>query len=135
MVNFNNDFASSTNHALYHGWSDQNASYVPACVTVSLTVAILSLGIQQVHSYMLISWSSLLQYRLFACFILLPLQQRFSVQLRKIVWKEHPTVIRILSLPIVEASLLSTFKCHRSTYRFQLIQRIIFIPLKVMSQC
>ena len=39
---------------------------------------------------------------LFACFILLPLQQRFSVQLRKMVWKEHPTVIRILSLPIAE---------------------------------
>ena len=39
---------------------------------------------------------------LFACFILLPLQQRFSVQLRRVLWEEYPTVIRVLSLPLAQ---------------------------------
>ena len=39
---------------------------------------------------------------LFACFIVLPLQQRFGVNLRKLVWMDDPSVVRILSLPLSE---------------------------------
>lgn len=37
---------------------------------------------------------------LFGSFILLPLQQRFSVSLRKLVWEDHPQVLRSLAVPL-----------------------------------
>ena len=39
---------------------------------------------------------------LFASFVTLPLQQRFSVQLRRDVWDENPSVLRVLSLPLAQ---------------------------------
>lgn len=68
---------------------------------------------------------------LFACFILLPLQQRFSIQLRKMVWKEHPTVIRILSLPIAE--VLHVRSCVLTTlYQFTILLALpIQIPINL----
>jgi len=40
----------------------------------------------------------------FASYVLLPLQQRHSVLLRKAVWGEHVNVLRSLSLPANQAS-------------------------------
>lgn len=37
---------------------------------------------------------------LFGSFILLPLQQRFPVSLRKLVWEDHPQVLRSLAVPL-----------------------------------
>lgn len=39
---------------------------------------------------------------LFASYVLLPLQQRFSVHFRRLVWSEHSSIIRIFSLPLTE---------------------------------
>lgn len=36
---------------------------------------------------------------LFCCFVLLPLQQRQPVSLRRLLWEEHPQVLRFLSIP------------------------------------
>ena len=67
---------------------------------------------------------------LFACFILLPLQQRFSVQLRKMVWKEHPTVIRILSLPIAEVLYVRS-RVLTTLYQFTILSLPIQIPINL----
>ena len=39
---------------------------------------------------------------LFGSFVLFPLQQRFDVTFRKVVWAEHPLVLRALSAPVKE---------------------------------
>ena len=42
--------------------------------------------------------------QLFARFIMLPLQQRFSVHFRRMVWNDHSSIIRIFSLPLSQVS-------------------------------
>ena len=37
---------------------------------------------------------------LFGTFVLLPLQQRLPVSLRRLVWEDYPWVLRILSVPL-----------------------------------
>ncbi|KAI0237577.1 RNA polymerase II-associated protein 1 [Lamellibrachia satsuma] len=39
---------------------------------------------------------------LFGCFVLFPLQQRFDVTLRKVIWAERPLVLRTLFAPVKE---------------------------------
>ena len=41
---------------------------------------------------------------LFASYVVLPLQQRFSVGLRRAVWDANPSVLRVLSLPLAQVS-------------------------------
>ena len=40
---------------------------------------------------------------LFSSYLLLPLQQRFNPLLRRCLWDEHPTVLRVLSLPLQQS--------------------------------
>jgi len=42
---------------------------------------------------------------LFACYLLIPLQQRHSIQYRKAIWTEYTGVLRTLSLPLKEVNI------------------------------
>lgn len=44
---------------------------------------------------------------LFSCYILLPLQRRFPVGLRHLVWDNHSHTLRLLSLPLDQVQLLT----------------------------
>ena len=67
------------------------------------------------HTSLLHSYTSLLsQYMavsygdaLFSCFLLLPLQQRFAPQLRKVVWGDHTSTLRLLTLPVTQVGVYS----------------------------
>ena len=45
---------------------------------------------------------------LFGCYLLLPLQQRHNVDLKRAVWGEHQVVLRSLTVPIKEVSQQTT---------------------------
>ena len=53
--------------------------------------------------YMAVSYGD----ALFSCFLLLPLQQRFAPQLRKVVWGDHPSIPRLLTLPVTQVGVRS----------------------------
>ena len=42
---------------------------------------------------------------LFSSYLLLPLQQRFSLLFRRCLWDEQPTVLRVLSLPLQQVGM------------------------------
>ena len=53
--------------------------------------------------YMAVSYGD----ALFSCFLLLPLQQRFAPQLRKVEWGDHPSIPRLLTLPVTQVGVCS----------------------------
>ena len=49
---------------------------------------------------------------LFGCFVLFPLQQRFDVTLRKVIWAERPLVLRTMFAPGKEVRITLQISCR-----------------------
>ena len=61
--------------------------------------------------------------QLFGTFVLLPLQQRLPVPLRRLVWEDYPQILRLLSTPLdkVGCNFFSLVACFVDVL-FPLIQ-------------
>lgn len=63
----------------------------------------------------------------FGQFVLIPLQQRHSIQLRKLVWCEMEAVLRFLSTPIDKVGpLILTIKHFFLAYNCLIVDTILF---------
>ena len=56
---------------------------------------------------------------LFCCFILLPLQQKQPVALRRLLWEENPQVLRFLSIPL-DKVCMCTVAIKRQSFKTEL---------------
>ncbi len=94
-----------------------------ACTILRINYALFDLFISPFRYTALLEQFSAVSYgdHLFSCFLLLPLQQVFSSHLRKLVWGENPTIIRVFSLPLTEVRnnvlLIDRQNCFLSTPR------------------
>ena len=51
---------------------------------------------------------------LFCCFVLLPLQQQQPAALRRLLWEEHPHILRFLSISPDQVHTPKLMSCHAS---------------------